>query len=175
MLTLRELKKQLKAYTKEALINELTSLHQRFPAIQDHFASKFAPELDTQILERYKRLIQKEFLPERGLGKARISVARKVVQDYTKVSRSDEGIAKIMLYYVEIGVQYTLKYGDIDDPFYSSLESMYGNLLKHISRHALESQFQRQVKGLLTNTENVSGWLHDAFTDLYEKWQEENK
>jgi hypothetical protein len=53
------------------------------------------------------------------------SVARKAVSDYKKVSASKFGLADVMLYYVEMGVQFTNAYGDIDEAFYNSMESMY--------------------------------------------------
>ena len=98
MFTVRELKAQLKSYTREALVNEIATIYRQFPAVEDYLTSNFAPELDRQVLEKYKKLVKREFFPERGYGNARISVARKAVTDYAKVSRSNEGIADVMLY-----------------------------------------------------------------------------
>jgi hypothetical protein len=39
-------------------------------------------------LEKYKAIIKKEFFPARGFGEARLSVARKAVMDYKKLSNS---------------------------------------------------------------------------------------
>jgi hypothetical protein len=45
-------------------------------------------EGDAQVLEKYKAIIKKEFFPARGFGEARLSVARKAVMDYKKLSNS---------------------------------------------------------------------------------------
>jgi hypothetical protein len=49
-----------------------------------------------------------------------------------------------MLFYVEMGVRYTNQYGDINESFYTSMESMYENATKHISYHfSFVSEHQR--------------------------------
>ena len=40
-----------------------------------------------------------------------------------------------MPYYIEQGVQYTLSYGDIDEPFYESIESVYEDSLDLIKEN----------------------------------------
>ena len=68
-------------------------------------------KLDTQgaqrVLETYKNIITHEFFPNRGLGKARLSIAKKAISDFKKLSDSPMCNADIMLHYVENGVQFT--------------------------------------------------------------------
>ena len=41
---------------------------------------------------RYKAAIKDEFFPARGYGEGRLSIARKPVTEYKKVSKSPEGL-----------------------------------------------------------------------------------
>ena len=72
--------------------------------------------------------------------------------------------------YVEMGVRYTNEYGDIDDPFYSSLESMYGRLLKHLTKHGLKDQFQKRVQAIVMDTEDIGWGFNDNLSYLYDEW-----
>lgn len=59
------------------------------------------------LLIPYKNIITHEFFPNRGFGKARLSVAKKAISDFKKLSDFPLNNADIMLHYVENGVQFT--------------------------------------------------------------------
>ena len=75
-----------------------------------------------RIEDKYKEIITNEFFPKRGYGKARLSVAKKAINDFKKISDKFSLIVEIMLHYVEQGVDFTDQYGDIDSPFYDSIK-----------------------------------------------------
>ncbi len=72
-----------------------------------------------------------------------------------------------MLYYVETGVQFTTQYGDIDEPFYSSMESMYQNAVQWIVKRKLQSQFLERCKKVVDETKDVGWGFHDFLGDTY--------
>ena len=74
-------------------------------------------------LATYKARIKNGFFPVRGHGAARLSVARKAIAEYRKQSPLPDDLADLMLFYVEMGVQYTNICGDIDAAFYRGMES----------------------------------------------------
>ena len=49
-----------------------------------------------------------------------------------------------MLYYVECGVEFTNLYGDIDERFYSSLESMFADFVMILNSMENDSFYRRQ-------------------------------
>ena len=51
-----------------------------------------------------------------------------------------------MLYYVEMGVQFTNAYGDIDEAFYNSMESMYERAVKYIAQHGMCGHFEERCR-----------------------------
>lgn len=75
-----------------------------------------------------------------------------------------------MLYYVEQGVQYTLSYGDIDEPFYESIESVYEDSLDLIKQNNLYDQFRSRCKKVMTDTNGMGWGFGDYIRELYEKY-----
>ena len=72
-----------------------------------------------------------------GFGKARLSVAHKAANDYRKIYRNLVASVDMMLFYVEQGVKFTDAYGDIDEPFYCRMESMFASATKAIDQYGL--------------------------------------
>ncbi len=123
--------------------------------------------VSNDVLEKYKNIIKNEFLPKRGFGQGKLSVARKAVNDFKKVSDHSISIADIMLYYVEIGVEFTLTYGDINEQFYSSMENMYSDALAYIFRNHLQDQFKDRCLRIVIDTKGMGWGFHDTLSDTF--------
>ena len=72
-----------------------------------------------------------------------------------------------MLFYVENGVNYTNEYGDIDDAFYSSMESMYESALKYINQSDLEEEFRGRCEDIISATSGIGWGFHDTLGDIF--------
>lgn len=161
-----ELKNYLATKNENHLINEVVDLFKKFDAVKDYYTSKLSAADSKSVLDKYKSIITKEFFPERGFGKARLSVARKAVNDYKKVAMSDSDIADIMLHYVENGSQFTNEYGDIDEAFYDSMEGMYEDALKFIVKNNLVVEFKTRCREIVEYA--IEGWgFKDQLEYLY--------
>ena len=110
--SLTTLKQYLKTCSKEELIGDITELFKKFPVVKDYYQVKLNPQDNTQVAEKYKKIIKDEFFPARGFGKARLSVARKAVNDYKKLAVNPTNIANMMLFYVEQGVKFEVDPSD---------------------------------------------------------------
>ena len=141
-----------------------------FPQVREYYQAKANPPDDSAVREKYKAVIRNEFFPDRGDGKARLSVARKAVADYAKVAGSANGIADVMVYYVETGVEFTVDFGDIDEPFYLSMERMYEAALRHLAKHGLWLQFESRCSRIVNRTSGIGWGFHDTLRDLYEEY-----
>lgn len=166
----RELKKHLQGLSQEQLINHLLHLGESFKDVQAYLQNVVRPADDQTVRARYRQIVKNEFFPARGYGKARLSVARKAVTDYRKVAASADGPADLMLAYVELGVQFTKTYGDIDEAFYRSMESMYNSALQWIVKHGLQDAFQTRAEAVVTATRGMGWWFHDTLTDIFSRW-----
>ncbi|RCW50028.1 hypothetical protein [Paenibacillus prosopidis] len=74
-----------------------------------------------------------------------------------------------MIYYVELGVQFTNDYGDIDEPFYYSIELMYQNALKKIQDEDESAffEYQKRLKVIMDDTQHIGWGFHDQLTGIY--------
>src|SRR3989339_543691 len=136
-----KISKYLKSLSEEELIDEIKKLHKLFPDVREYYQGELIDGGEEELLKRYKKIIKDEFLPDRGWGDAKLSVARKAANDFIKLSRNNRNAAEIMIYYVEIGVKYTNAYGDINEPFYASMEKMYQKAVYYVIEHGLKDVF----------------------------------
>jgi hypothetical protein len=166
-ITARQLKKQLKMRSQEDLIDEIVLLFNKFDAVRNYYQFQLAGEPDEENIAKYKAAIRREFSTGRTPGPARLSVARKIVMDFKKVAPSDASLIDVMLAYVEAGVNFTRAFGDIDEPFYSSMESMYGRALELIVKAQLQEDFEIRCQKIVTDTSHMGWGFHDNLEDMY--------
>lgn len=127
-----------------------------------------------EMAEPYRKIIREEFNPTRGFPSMRLRTARKAVTDFKKASSDPGAVVDLMLYYVEQGVICTNNYGDIDESFYNSHESMYAaamDLLNAVDEPDLYERFRSRAKQILRDTRHIGWGFHDALTDeFYSKY-----
>ncbi len=162
-----DLKKKLKDKSKEDLIKDILDLFKKNKFVKDYYISKDLDDSTSPILSKHKDIIENEFLPERGDGKARISVAKKAISEFKKLSTNNVSIADLMVFYVEVGVRYTNEFGDIDEKFYFSMENMYEQALKFIVANKLVKIFQDRCLEIVEDTANVGWGFHDKLSELH--------
>jgi hypothetical protein len=172
-ITLTELKMYLKSRSKEQLITSIAELYKKFPAVKEHYQLEINPASEAEIAEGYKKTIKDEFFPARGYGQARLSVARKAVNDFKKLCNSPEAWVDIMLFYVEQGVEFTTAYGDIDEPFYNSMESMFEKALELVQKHDLYDFTRIRSQQILRDTSGMGWGFHDMLSEIYAETFEE--
>ena len=170
-LTQAQLKKQLESCSPKDLIAEISELYRRFPDVKNYYQLKFSPQSEGEIVNEYKAKIKKEFFPTRGIGQARLSIAKKPISEYKKVCFNPASLVDLMIYYVEQGVSFTIEYGDINEAFYISMESMFDQALKIIQENDLHDIFFSRCCMIVNNTRGI-GWgfhdgLHTIFAETY--------
>jgi hypothetical protein len=168
-LSIGTLKRYLKPRSREELVTDIVDLFTKFDSVRDYYHTKLTPENEAVVIEKYKAVIKDEFLPTRGLGQARLSVARKAVSEYRKVSRSKASLVDLMLYYVEIGVEFTNTYGDIDEAFYESMGNMYKWAVGLIVGNELEELYESRCRRIVEDTSEIGWGFHDRLREIYEE------
>ena len=124
------------------------------------FARFLADGVPDAILGRYRKRIVDQFLPKRGEGKLDLRSARRTIRDYQKATSDLAGTVDLMLTYVESGTDFTNQFGDINESFYNSLESVLdemAGLLRTPEGAALYPRFQDRVSRL-ARAANGIGW-----------------
>ncbi len=161
---IKELRQHLQQRTQAELINDIVDLFRSVDAVKDYYQLRLDQSPNEQLIATYKAAIQQEFFPKRGFGEARLSIAQQPIREYKKISPSPEGLIELMVFYVEMGVRFTNTYGDINEPFYNSMERMYERAVRLIVEHHLQDRFELRCKHLVHNTANI-GWGFDYRTE----------
>jgi len=169
-ITSAQLKKHFANFSKEEMVREVAELSRTFSEVRELYQSKLTEGGSAELLEKYKGIVEHEFFPAHGFGKARLSVARKAVTDFKKLNPDMHSVADIMLYYAEMGVRFTSEYGDIDEPFYNSMESMYEAAALFVTEHKIGQQYQARFEKMVADTSGIGWGFHDQLTYLYEKY-----
>ncbi len=165
------LKKYLSNLTKEELIEEIRLLGRRFKQVNEYYQVRMEPYKTENILAAYKERIKREFFTRNGNpGPMRLDVARKAVQEFAKIQASVTHLIDLELFYVEQGAKFTNAFGDIDEPFYMSIESMYESALKLIKKHALNDMFDDRAKKMVRDTREIGWGFGDNIEYLYEEY-----
>lgn len=162
----KELKTYLNDLSEEELRAEIIKLHSKFQQVQEHYRMELTSDT-AQILNEYKARIEKEYFPSRGYGKARSGEARKIESDFKKIAVFKKDVIELMLFKVEMMIQYSNKYGDINESFYCTLEKSYDNACKMIYDEKLIPVFGVKCKQLLDLTDDFGWGVHDTMNDSY--------
>lgn len=164
-----ELNKYLKDLNKQELEAEVKKLYTKFSNVKQYYEMELAQDT-TAILEEFKAQIQKEYFPKRGYGKARSGVSRKVINDFKKISVFKSDVIELILFRVEMMIKFTDSYGDMDEPFYNSLDSSFEEACKLIKAEKLEAQFKVYCQELINSTHYFGWGVQDGLEYTFEKY-----
>lgn len=171
LLSVTEVKSIFKDQTKEALLELLVESYKAVPELKEFITMKYANENTMeQILEKYKNKVYDVFFPKSMRAQFKIGEAKKAVNDFTKMCSDEKNTIDLMLYYVEMGVEFTNTYGDIGESFYSSIESMYEAVIKVVNKQKdaeIFHIFQERLKVVVYNTSGIGWGFHDNLSDMY--------
>jgi len=95
--------------------------------------------------------------------------AEKAIQRYKIAAGDTEGIADLMIYFVECGNQFTLDYGDIDEVFYDTLIEMYEKaVLKVIGLpQKKQNKFRERLRAIMESSDGIGWGYHDDLCHYY--------
>jgi hypothetical protein len=94
------------------------------------------------------------------MPKARLGVARKVVQDFKKLSNNPELLVDLMLTFVEEVSNFNSEFGVDGESYYTSPEGMYDDALSILEKANLLSMFEIRARLIVKNA--TDGWGHNG-------------
>lgn len=159
----------LVALDKPALLELVKDLYAASESARDLIDTRCRPaESGPAILEKARRKVVEQFYPSRGFGKLKLGEARKAIRDYRKTTGDIPGTAELLMTYVENGAKFTAEYGDIDERFYTSIESALDELaaLLRGPAKALHPDFQNRLDHVEFITRPVGWGFHDYVAGL---------
>lgn len=169
----KKFKTYLQDQDPECLIDELLTLYRTFEVVREFYTPRLEPSDASKIIGKYKQILEEQFLPKSAkwdFPELNYSVARKAISDFKKVNSNPEATVDLQLTYVEYGVECTLEYGDIDERFYNSMESMFRKTLKDMEEHGLLDLFEKRCLTIQQKTRDLGWGFGDAITELCEEY-----
>lgn len=166
---LTDLKRQLKQYDHKELIGLISELYKQNHDIQHYLSVKFrGDEVIQELQEKAEKEIEDEFFPDKGFGKMRLAKAKKAISDFRKLTGDKRRTVELMLFYVEIGTEFTNTYGDIDEKFYDSMNSMYFKVTKECENdEKLFHELHDRLYGVVVDSRGIGWGYHDILKDAY--------
>jgi hypothetical protein len=168
-------RQHLATWNKSALLALVKDLYEAAAANRDFIHARCqADDSGGDALEKYRRKIVEQFFPARGFGKLKLGEARKAIRDYRKATGNLAGTAELLMTYVENGAQFTREYGDIDERFYSSVESALEELAVLLRGEARElyPQFRDRLAAVEQMTADIGWGFHDFVSDVVGQLEE---
>lgn len=160
-----EVKKELQKLDSKDLIKHISELYKKFPAVKEYF-DFFISTNEEELLEKYKSKVREGIFPKRGY-EPKLSISRKAINDFKKLGTTSGSLADLMLYYVQCGVEFTNDFGDIDEPFYTSMENTYAKALELMSKESLLDNLNERAKKIVDESTETGWGFNDYLADVY--------
>lgn len=159
------IRKQIGGWDKTALLGLVKDLHDASSANREFLAARFAAKTGKgAALETYREKIVHQFFPKRGFGKLKLAEARAAIRDYRKASGDMAGVLELLVTYVESAADFTCEYGDIDERFYNSADSVLEELTELLLGEGAEfyPTFRKRLIEVREKTTDI-GWGYGDF------------
>lgn len=166
-MTIKKLKEHFQNQDAESLLDEIATLYKTFDVVKEYYDSRLEPAAPHEIAQKYKKILEEQFCPKKGFPELKYSVARKAISDFKKVCSDYLSVLDLQLTYVEYGVKCTIEYGDIDERFYNSMESMFEKTLKDMEEYGVLKTFQTRCLNIRKQTHWMGWGFGDAIESLY--------
>ncbi len=160
-------RQHLTTWEKSALLALVKDLYEAAAENRDFIQARCnAEESGGEALEKYRAKIAEQFFSKRdhGMGALKLGEARKAIRDYRKATGNIHGTAELLMTYVENGTRFTHQYGDIDERFYSSVESALDELAALLRGEARE--IYPQFTDRLAEVERMASGIGWGFCDF---------
>lgn len=163
-----EIDKRLRELSMDDIAKLVKGLHDLSPQNKAWLRAKLLPVAqDTKYLEDCRRRVANYVYKEtKGMpSMPRFREAKKVISEYRKSTSDLRGTLDLMLTYLKRGHEFTLDFGDIDEPFYDKLINMLEHfaieLRRSPAKYELYEQFRPRLMAIRRNSD--IGWGYGDF------------
>ena len=125
-------------------------------------------------LEAYRKIITESLYPDVYSNKPiRLSRGKKAISDYFKATKDKNGKLELMVHYFETGNKFTVEIGDINEQFYSSLESMFERILSTLKEQPPEVQekYYSRLEDIVNSARNIGWGYYDYIRALLDEYE----
>ncbi len=172
-MALTDVKKELQNLDKSELINLFAELYKKNKSVKE-FLDFYVNPNEKEVFKKYRDKVYEAFYPKRGYG-YKLRDGKQAISDFKKLEPSVDLIADLMLFYVETGVEFTNDFGDIDETFYSSMETTYAAALKLMKKEDLLDKFADRAGKVVKNKRNIGWGFHNHLSDIHFEFYEDDE
>ncbi len=129
-------------------------------------------------IQPYKKLISESLYPDVCENEPiKLAVGKKSISDYFKATKDKVGKLELMVYYLEVGNKFTLDYGDINESFYSSLESMLDKILSELQKQpkVINAQYLPRLRNVVESAKGMGWGYYDYISCELEDYESGRK
>lgn len=142
----REFKKYIHEQNKEDLENHLLNMYLKFKNVKEYFDFAFKPKED-KILQEAKFKIKKEYFPlNNRKAKARRSIAQKAIKHFILLEVDKYIIADLMLYNLEIIINFQEEKNLKQESFFKSAEKSYSEGIEFCIKNKLVKEYSTRIE-----------------------------
>jgi hypothetical protein len=163
-----DIKTELKKLEKDTLIDLITDLYKKNKSVKEFLDYYVNPD-EKELFNKYRDKVYEAFYPKRG-DRLRLAEGKKAISEFKKLEIRKELLAELMLFYVETGVECTNEYGDIHEPFYNSVASVYLSALNLMRKEKILDKFCSRAKKIMDDTEGIGWGFHDDLSSIYSEF-----
>ena len=170
----QDIKRELKDFSSAGLLAIIADLYKLNKTNQNFLRTRFLRSADA--LLPYKAAIRKAVCPDPGRNqRLRLAEGRQAIRDYKKALGDAEGLLELMVHFVECGNEFTRAYGDIDEPFYISVETVFENAVRLLlaeKNTALYDAFTPRLQAVVDMSDCVGWGYHESLERIFEEFEE---
>jgi len=163
-----DIKKELRKLDKDKLIDLVADLYKKNKSVKEFF-DFYANPNERFLFEKYRNKVFEAFYPKRGYN-YKLKNGKQAISDFKKLGPSADLLSELMLFYVETGVQFTNDFGDIDEGFYSSMETTYSAALKLMRKANILDKFAYRAGKIVSDTSGIGWGFHDYLYDVHSEF-----
>lgn len=164
-----QVKKLLNSMDKADIVSLVLDMYDTKKEIKE-FLEYYVNPNEKEKFEKYKLIIEKEYSLTALNPKTRLSVAKKAISDFSKLSPSPELEAELMIFLVECGCELTYTYGDMSESFYISMATNFDRALKFMHKNNLLGKFRPNVDRCLKWASHCGYGFEDDLNDVFDEY-----
>jgi len=142
-MALREVKKELNGMDKTDIIKLISEMYKKIPAVKTYL-DVFAKGEIKQLVEKYKKQIERYIYPSGSNMVLREIEARKMIREIRKMKIIELNV-ELELHYVKCCLEVIDDFGYWDENYYIALEKMFYNATNGISELGMYKKYEKRI------------------------------
>jgi hypothetical protein len=166
-----KLKKALELMSKDQLSAFVVEMYEHSSSVKEVIDNFLNPEKRGEQLQKYKKIIAKEFYPKNPMTATHsFAKAKSAIKEFRETQPDPKLLADLMMDLPEMCCRFTNEYGDMWAQYYTSTENNYEAALKYMQKHDLLMAFQDRAKKCVKYASQCGYGFADNMEEIYSEF-----